>query len=147
MPVPEDIQQRLREHAEAKRRGEQPTFGNAREPHMPDWSSPELAQQRRSSGEEAAQRMVDLEAMFGQQAAALDANLRAMMMTLRQLQQTRMEVFGRGPSAAERDLARQAQTFGMSTGADGFLQRNAPDSGTTPSPSTNDGGSNGNVSR
>lgn len=144
MPVPDHVAEQLLRAQQAKKRGESPTFGVQQ--HTPS-GPPDLRQSPPPrNSEDAAQRMVDLEAMFGQQAAALDANIRAMMMTLRQLQQVRMEVFGRGPSATERAFSTQARTFGMTTGADGFLQRNPADSGTTPPNSTNEGGSNGNVS-
>lgn len=133
MPLTPEVQQQLLEQAAAKKRGEQATFGTNAPKSPPFWEDV------RKAGflptEDAAQRMVDLEMVFGQQAAALGANLRAMLAILGQLQHTRMEVFGQGPTAAERAFSTQASTFGMSVGPDGFLQRKpAP-----PSPSQ-DGG-------
>lgn len=139
MPVPDHVLEQLRQQENKKRRGESTTFGAAqRTPGGPtDLRTP-------PSGVEAAQRLVELEAVFGQQAQALASNLRAMLSILGHLQQARMDVFGQGPTAAERAFSTQASTFGV--GPDGFFRNEATHSPNDAPPTKNDGGSDGNVS-
>ena len=86
-----------------------------------------------------ARNLADTEMLFGQQAIALEANLRAMLATLRALQTARMRVYGADDSDLA-DLEQAERTFGQQAVAltqDGFVSP----------PPRHDGGSDGNVSR
>jgi hypothetical protein len=121
MPVPPEVQEQLLRQANAQKRGERQTFG--------------------AGG--GQQPQID-ESVFAQQAQALASNLRAMLSILGHLQQARMDVFGQGPTAAERAFSAQASTFGV--GPDGFFRNESTHSPNDAPQTKNDGGSDGNVS-
>lgn len=143
MPSNPEIEQRLREQAEAKKRGEPLAFGQSQPSHRSADRSPRPGGPLRG----AAEDLVDLETLFGEQAVALGAQLRSMLATLRKLQEARFRVFG--PDGADSDLAdldRQVQqTFGV--GQDGFLRTDGPTSHHAPHDPRQEGGPNGNDSR
>jgi hypothetical protein len=144
-PVPPEVQEQLLRQASAQKRGERQTFGagGGQQPQI-DWSDVRAAHRATVSGEEKAQRLVELETVFAQQAQALASNLRAMLSILGHLQQARMDVFGQGPTAAERAFSAQASTFGV--GPDGFFRNESTHSPNDAPQTKNDGGSDGNVS-
>ena len=123
MPSNPEIEARLKAQQDAKKHGEPLSFGQGKQNAV--YRTVPRAQQTVST----ASDLVNAEMIFGQQAMALEANLRAMLATLRQLQRARIRAFGQDADLADldaSDLERQARTFGLDT--DGFIRKVTTDS-------------------
>lgn len=130
MPSTPEIEEKLRQQEAARKRGEPVAFGRTLHGRAETNTTSDFPGfPRRGSAEE----LVETETLFGEQCLALGAHLRSMLATLAQLQRARMRAFGQGPTREE---------SGFTVAADGFLRHESPPN----APSTNEGGSNGNVS-
>lgn len=122
MPSNPEIDARLKAQQEAKKHGEPLSFGRS---GVNTYRTVPRAQQTINT----AGSLVDAEMLFGQQAMALEANLRAMLATLGQLQRARLRAFGADADLSDlddSDIREQAKAFGV--GPDGFIRKTAPDS-------------------
>lgn len=119
MPMSEETEQMLRAAQEGMKRGNKPTFGKHAPPGM-------TGRPQAAPTVNTARELVDAEVLFGSQMVALEANIRALLATMRQLQQARMR-YAVGTTdtdladldRVEHELTEKAKKVGI--GPDGFI--------------------------